>query len=378
MHRGGTVARLGGDEFVVLQTDVKTPEDVAHLAQHIIETIAAPYKIGDHEFLIGVSVGVELSGQPPSSAEALIKNADIALYMAKAQGRGTFRFFEPDMDSQLRSRHQLESDLRRAVAERQFELHYQPIVDVVSGRVCAFEALLRWNHPDRGLMTPSEFIGAAEESGVIIPIGEWVIQQACWQAASWADRIRVAVNLSPVQFRAVSLAPVIREALAATGIAAHRLELEIAEPVLLQSSDHNLGVLHQLRELGVSIVLDNFGVGYSSMSFLRRFPFSKIKIDRSFVRDLVAEPDAVYFVRAIVDLCRNLGIKTTAEGVETVEQLAVLMDEGCTELQGYLLGRPGPAACAEDAIVNARLIPSRRKSRALSSAAAEYATRAAI
>ncbi|MGD0723366.1 MAG: EAL domain-containing protein [Roseiarcus sp.] len=356
----GTVARLGGDEFVVLQGGVRGPEDVARLARRIVDAIAAPYTIEGHEIVIGVSIGVDMAGEADSTAEVLLKNADTALYSVKAQGRGDFRFFEPTMDLQLRSRHQLELDLRHALADRQFELHYQPIVDAASGRVCAFEALLRWNHPDRGLIMPGDFVGAAEESGLIIPIGEWVIQQACRQAAQWPEEIGIAVNLSPVQFRAASLVPTILDALAATGLAARRLELEITESVLLHNDRRNLAILHELRALGAGVVMDDFGIGYSSMSYLRQFPFSKIKIDRSFINDLTYRTEAVYFVRAIVDLCRNLKITTTAEGVESIEQLSILLHEGCGELQGYLLGRPMLAACTEGQIDSGRLIPSRK------------------
>jgi diguanylate cyclase (GGDEF)-like protein len=356
----GTVARVGGDEFVVLQIGVSGPEDVARLARRIVDAIGAPYRIDAHDIVIGVSIGVDMAGEDDATAEALLKNADTALYIVKAQGRGDFRFFEPTMDLQLRSRHKLELDLRHALADRQFELHYQPIVDAASGRVCAFEALLRWDHPDRGLILPGEFIGAAEENGLIIPIGEWVIRQACRQAAQWPEQISIAVNLSPVQFRAASLASTIRDALAATGLAARRLELEITESVLLHSDRRNLAILHQLRDLGVGVVMDDFGIGYSSMSYLRQFPFSKVKIDRSFVNDLTCRTEAVYFVRAIVDLCRNLKITTTAEGVESIDQLSMLLEEGCGELQGYLLGRPMPGACTEGPIESGRLIPPRR------------------
>jgi EAL domain-containing protein (putative c-di-GMP-specific phosphodiesterase class I) len=255
----------------------------------------------------------------------------------------------------------LELELRRAVTEQQFELHYQPILEAASGAVCAFEALLRWNHPVRGMVAPGEFMAVAEETGLIIPIGEWVVRQACRQAALWPDEIKIAVNLSPVQFRAVSLVPVIQEALSTAGLAASRLELEITESVLLQSNERNLAILVQLRNLGISIAMDDFGVGYSSMSYLRRFPFDKIKIDQSFVRDLTIQPELVYFVRAIVDLCRNLGIKTTVEGVETLDQLSILLDEECTELQGYLFGRPAPADCTDELIRRGRLIPSRTR-----------------
>jgi diguanylate cyclase (GGDEF)-like protein len=354
-----TVARIGGDEFVVLQAAVQTPEDCAGLARRILKVVSAPYTIGEHEVVIGVSVGIDISGPEATSAEVLLKHADLALYRAKAQARGMFRFFEPEMDSQMRNRQQLERDLRRAVDERQFMLHYQPVIDATSGEVCAFEALLRWNHPSRGMVPPLEFIGLSEETGLIIPIGEWVVAEACRQAGLWPERIGIAVNISPVQFRAVSLVPVIQEALSASDLAPNRLEIEITESVLLQSNERNLAILHQLRDLGVSIAMDDYGVGYSSLSYLRKFPFDRIKIDQSFVRDLAKKPKAVFFVRAIVELCSNLGIKTTAEGVETPEQLSVLLDEGCSHVQGYLLGRPSSAERADEFVRGGRMIPPR-------------------
>ncbi len=354
-----TVARLGGDEFVVLQVDVQTPEDCARLARRILKSLSAPYIIEEHEVVIGVSIGIDVSSPEAHSPDILLKHADLALYLSKSQGRGTFRFFEPRMDSRMRDRQQLEFDLRRAIEERQFLLHYQPVIEAASGEVCAFEALLRWNHPTRGMVGPGDFIALCEETGLIVPIGEWVIAEACGQAAQWPERIRIAVNVSPAQFRAVSLVPVIQEALASSGVAPARLEIEITESVLLQSNDRNLAILHQLRDLGVTIAMDDFGAGYSSISYLRKFPFDKIKIDQSFVRDLVTTPEAVYFVRAIVGLCRNLGIETTAEGVETADQLSILLDEECTHLQGYYFGRPSPAERADAFIARGGLIPSR-------------------
>jgi diguanylate cyclase (GGDEF)-like protein len=340
----GTIARFGGDEFVILLTGISGPDEVGEWARKLIAVVSAPYKIQQHEVLIGASVGIELSKGEPDSVDALVKHADMALYMAKAQGRGVYRFFEPDMDSQTRDRHRLEAALRNALAERQFELAYQPIFDTRSGEVCAFEALLRWNQPERGPTPPDEFMTVAEQCGLIIPIGEFAIQQACWQAAQWPGDIRVTLNLSPVQFRAVSLVPAIAEALTATGLAPNRLELEITEAVLTQANARNLSTLQRLRDLGVMLVLDDFGVGYASMSRLRQFPFDKIKIERGFIRDLTATPEAVHFVRAIVSLCRNLNIRTTAKGVETEAQAALLIAEGCTEIQGFFSGRPGPAA----------------------------------
>jgi diguanylate cyclase (GGDEF)-like protein len=356
---GGAVARLGGDEFVVLQYEFSHLDELVKLARRIVETIAAPYAIADHEIVIGVSVGVEIAGAKPATAEALLKHADTALYMAKSQGRGTFRFFEPEMDQQLRGRDHLEDDLRRALAERQFELEYQPIVDAASGEVTAFEALLRWNHPERGRLTPADFLAVAEDCGLIVPIGEWVIQQACWQAAQWPNHIRIAINLLAPQFRAVGIVPLIRETIAATDIRPERLEFEVGEAVLLQNNERNRAILRQLQDVGVGLVLTDFGAGYSSLSYLCDFPVNRVKIQRSFIRDLTTRSDAAFFLRATVDLCRNLGILVTAEGVESLEQLALLLDEGCGLLQGYFIGRPGPGAVAIELIGAGRLIPAR-------------------
>jgi EAL domain-containing protein (putative c-di-GMP-specific phosphodiesterase class I) len=248
------------------------------------------------------------------------------------------------MDAAVQNRHAMERDLRSALTRGEFELRYQPIVSARSGQTCGFEALLRWNHPLRGPISPDDFIPVAEASGLIIEIGEWVIAQACRQAARWPDPIHVAVNLSPVQFRAVNLVDVVRDCLASAGLAARRLELEITETVLLQGTERNVAVMHQLRALGIGIVMDDFGVGYSSLSYLRNFPINRVKIDQTFVHDLTIRQDAIFIVRAIIGLCRNLGIATTAEGVETTGQLDILLAEGCNALQGHLFGSPQPAA----------------------------------
>jgi diguanylate cyclase (GGDEF)-like protein len=338
-----TVARLGGDEFIVLQAGLESPGDAAQLAQRLIDIIGEPYILGEDKAEIGVSIGVELSDQEPHNADILIKNADLALYIAKSEGRGVFRFFEPEMDANAQNRYALERDLRLALERDEFEMYYQPIVDLRSGRICTFEALLRWNHPVRGLVQPGDFISAAEESGLIVPIGKWVLRQVCRQAAGWPEHISAAVNLSPIQFRAISLLGVVTDALAEAGLPARRLELEITESVLLASTETTYTVLHGLRALGICIAMDDFGIGYSSLSYLRRFPFDKIKIDQSFVADLTRRNDALFIVRAITGLCQNMGIRTTAEGVETAEQLEILKQEGCTEAQGYYFGEPKPA-----------------------------------
>jgi diguanylate cyclase (GGDEF)-like protein len=340
VREGDTVARLGGDEFVILQASAKLPGDAAYLAERVIQVVGAPYVIDGHDVSIGVSIGIDVASEQPVSAEELMKNADMALYIAKAEGRGTYRFFEPEMDAAAQNRHALERDLRHAIAERQFVLHYQPVVDAETGRVCAFEALLRWQHPYRGLIGPDSFIPLTEESGLIVPIGEWVIGQACRDAATWPDHLRVAVNISSVQLRSSNLVDVIETALARTDLDASRLEVEITESVLLRNDDRNMAVLYRLHEAGISIAMDDFGTGYSSLSYLRRFPFDRLKIDKSFVQDLTTQQEAIFVVRAIASLCRNLGIMTTAEGVETPEHLAMLVAEGCTQLQGYLFSRP--------------------------------------
>jgi diguanylate cyclase (GGDEF)-like protein len=338
-----TVARLGGDEFVVLQVGLESPADAADLAQRIIDVIAVPYDLDGQSAEIGVSIGVEFSTQEPVSADTLIKNADLALYIAKSEGRGIFRFFEPEMDARAQNRYALERDLRHALAHDEFEIYYQPIVDLRSRQVCAYEGLLRWNHPVRGLVQPGDFIAAAEDCGLIVAIGAWVLRTVCQRAAAWPTHIHAAVNLSPIQFRAAQLHTVVRDALAASGLPATRLELEITESVLLASDESTISLLHELRGLGISIVMDDFGIGYSSLSYLRRFPFDKIKIDQSFVADLTKRNDALYIVRAITGLCRNMNIRTTVEGVETAEQLDILVEEGCSEAQGYYFGEPKPA-----------------------------------
>jgi diguanylate cyclase (GGDEF)-like protein len=366
-REGDTVARLGGDEFVILQPNLTSPDTAAVLAERIIDAVAAPYTIAGQEVVIGVSIGIDIGTQDHASTDELMKNADMALYISKGEGRGTFRFFEPEMDAAVQNRHGLERDMRAALSRGEFELYYQPIANARSGETCGFEALLRWNHPVRGLVSPADFVSVAEESGLIIELGEWVLRQACRQAALWQDGVHVAVNLSPVQFRAANLVSMVRDSLAASGLPAGRLELEITESVLLQGNQRNVAVMHELRDSGIGIVMDDFGIGYSSLSYLRCFPFDRIKIDQSFVRDLTTRGDAIYIVRAIVGLCRNLGIRTTAEGIENAEQLDILLEEGCTELQGYLFSRPQPAGDLARLHNGARWIgrSARRSERAL-------------
>jgi EAL domain-containing protein (putative c-di-GMP-specific phosphodiesterase class I) len=272
-----------------------------------------------------------------------MRNADLALYRAKGNGRGTFQFFEREMDAQMQERHALERELRKALAANQFELHYQPIVKLADNDIVGFEALVRWRHPERGLIPPGTFIPLAEEIGLIVLIGEWIIRQACAAAVTWPDDLRVAVNLSPVQFRNPGLLQIIVSALANSGLRPERLELEITETVLLQDGETTLDTLYRLRELGIRIAMDDFGTGYSSLSYLQSFPFDKIKIDRSFVKDIVESTGSLNIVRAVAALAQGLGITATAEGVETEEQLERIRAEGCEEMQGFLIGMPMPA-----------------------------------
>ncbi len=338
------VARLGGDEFAVVQVPSGEPQDIPALASRLIDVVGAPYEIEEHQIVIGLSIGIALAPGDGSQPDELMKNADLALYRAKADGGGTYRFFEIAMDARMQARRALELDLRKAVLKGQFELDYQPIINVKTGAITSCEALVRWHHPQRGLIAPLDFIPAAEETGLIVPIGEWVLMQACREAARWPKDITVSVNVSPAQFKSRKLVQAVKDALTKSGLSADRLELEITELVLLQEADGAFAILHQLRDLGVKIAMDDFGTGYSSLSYLRSFPFDKIKIDQSFIRDLPSKEDSVAIVRAVVGLSSSLGITTTAEGVETKEQLASLTSEGCSEFQGFLFSRPKSAA----------------------------------
>ena len=292
--------------------------------------------------MIGTSVGIAIAPTDGNEPDQLLRNADMALYRAKSEGRGTYHFFQPEMDAQMQARRSLELDLRKALLAGEFELYYQPMIDLKSDKVCGFEALVRWNHPERGLIGPDDFIPVAEEIGLIVPIGDWVLKQACRDAMTWPGKLTVAVNLSAVQFRNPTLALSVVGALGASGLPASRLELEITETVLLQDDKAVLDVLHQIRALGVRISMDDFGTGYSSLSYLRSFPFDKIKIDRSFIRELGKENDCVAIIRAVTRLGHSLGMITTAEGVETKEQLDILRVEGCTQVQGFLYSQPRP------------------------------------
>ena len=348
-----TVARLGGDEFAILQTQLDQPSDTAILARRIIEALTMPFTLGGHQVLIGVSIGIATIPADGQDPDVLLKNADMALYEAKKAGRGGYRFFEPAMDAVMRARLTLETDLRLAIADSQFEAYYQPLVNIKTGSVAGFEALLRWNHPTRGLVPPSDLIPLAEETGLILQIGLWVLQQACRDAVQWPGNIKVAVNVSVVQFGCPTLIADVSAALASSGLAPERLELEITETVMLQDTDAVFETLQQLRDLGLGIAMDDFGTGYSSLNYLRRFPFSKVKIDRSFVAGLGFGAHSNAIVTAVTDLCETLGMSTLAEGVETDEQLEQLRSGTCGEAQGYLFSRPQPAS--EIAAMCARL-----------------------
>jgi diguanylate cyclase (GGDEF)-like protein/PAS domain S-box-containing protein len=338
------VARFGGDEFAVLQMGLAGPPEAGILAERIVTLLSEPYDIEGQQVVIGTSVGIALAPADGETSDQLLRNADMALYQAKEDGRCTFCFFQPGMGAILRAHHTLELDLRKALAAGEFELYYQPLVTLETGVICGFEALLRWHHPVRGMVAPAEFIPLAEEIGLIVPIGEWVLRQACAEAAGWPDDLKVAVNLSPVQFKKGNLPQMVFATLASAGLPAARLELEITESILLAESKANLATLRRLRALGVGISMDDFGTGYSGLSYLRAFPCDKIKIDRSFISELSESADCMAIIKAITNLGSNLGIPTLAEGVETKKQLAWLREAGCTEMQGYLFSRPVPAS----------------------------------
>jgi diguanylate cyclase (GGDEF)-like protein len=337
------VARWGGDEFAILQPiDKNQKNEAIMLANRILESVTEPYDLDGRKVVIGTSIGITSAPQDGIEADALIRNADLALYKAKAEGRNRYRFFETAMETEARERRELEDDMRKAISRNEFELHYQTIVDVGRQECCGAEALVRWRHPERGLIPPDQFIALAEESGMIVPLGEWILRKACADAAGWPSNMTIAVNLSPAQFKHSHLLETLRAILDDTGLPAHRLELEITETVLIEKNEENLAVLRELKNLGVSIVLDDFGIGYSSMRYLQMFPFDKIKIDKSFIQSMATHADSAAIVCAIAGLGRSLDIKTTAEGVETAEQLTLLRSAGCQLAQGYLFSRPVP------------------------------------
>jgi diguanylate cyclase (GGDEF)-like protein/PAS domain S-box-containing protein len=350
--RGNNLAaRLGGDEFAVILSSDVSPNEASDFAARLITILSAAYDIDGNEVVIGASIGIVVSPGDGATSEELMRNADLALYRAKEEGGGLHRFFEREMDRKAQKRRDMELDLRRAFANGEFELHYQPLVDIATDRISGFESLLRWRHPETGMISPAEFIPVAEDIGLIVALGEWVLREACSEAVKWPAEVKVAVNLSPVQFRSRNLVQVVISALAQSGLSPDRLELEITESLFLAETEANLAILHQLRELGVKISMDDFGTGYSSLSYLRSFPFDKIKIDRSFVKDLAKRPDCVAIVRAISGLGRSLNITTTAEGVETIDQLDWLRAEGCNQVQGFLFSAARPAGEIEQLLL---------------------------
>jgi diguanylate cyclase (GGDEF)-like protein/PAS domain S-box-containing protein len=339
-----TLARLNSDEFAIVQSGLARPEDAVLLSKRLLDALGEPYLLDGHSVVIGASIGIAMAPGDGDESEKLLKNADMALSRAKNDSRGTFSFFESGMDARAQSRRKTEIDLRDAIQNDVLRPYYQPVVDLSTGSITGFEALVRWPHPERGMISPAEFIPVAEETGLINALGGLMLRRACMDAALWPDQVRVAVNLSPLQFRVGNLLSVVMDALRQSGLPAKRLELEITETLLLEKSSQVLATLHALRALGVRISMDDFGTGYSSLSYLRSFPFDKIKIDQSFVRDLGANRDAQAIVRSIISLGIGLGVTITAEGVETEAELSCLRAEGCHEGQGFLFSRARPNA----------------------------------
>jgi diguanylate cyclase (GGDEF)-like protein len=341
---GDTVGRIAGDEFAVVLADMARPDDAALVAQKILDAIARPFDLGGNEAYVGASIGIAAFPDDGDDAATLLKNADIAMYRAKEQGRNGYRFFTAEMNQRTLAKAQLNTDLRRAIERAEFTLHYQPKVDLADGRLRGLEALLRWNHPQRGMVPPAEFIPALEDSGLILPVGEWVIAEACAQLRRWQQAgcapVPVAVNLSPKQFRRRDLDRLIREALEREGMPAELLELEITESSLMEDPEDAVRSMHDLRAAGLKISIDDFGTGYSSLSYLTRLPLSALKIDRSFVRDAGDSEEAASIVRAVINMAQNLRFTVIAEGVETQEQVAFLRKHGCDQAQGYFFGRP--------------------------------------
>ncbi|MGI4802478.1 MAG: putative bifunctional diguanylate cyclase/phosphodiesterase [Janthinobacterium lividum] len=349
MDKSTSIARLGGDEFAIIQRGRDLPAEAAALAERLIEALRLTFVVEGHYIEIGTSIGISLAPQDGVNADEILKAADLALYDAKAEGGGCYRLYQPAMSARLQLRRDLELDLRRAVAQGEFEMFYQPILHLGTLRPVAMEALLRWAHPLRGMVQPDSFIPLAEKLGLIVPLGEWALARSCADAAAWPSTVRVAVNLSAVQFGSRDLVTTVASILENTGLDPNRLELEITESVMLEDTQANLAMLHRLKDLGVRIALDDFGTGYSSLSYLRSFPFDKVKIDRSFTRDL-GQPQSNAIMRTMLDLCAGLGLTSTVEGVETQDQLRVLKKKGCMQVQGYLFSRPVPA-CQVDRLL---------------------------
>jgi diguanylate cyclase (GGDEF)-like protein/PAS domain S-box-containing protein len=359
-----TLARLNSDEFAIIQTGMARPEDAALLSRRLLDAICDPYLLDGHSVVIGATIGIAMAPGDGEESEKLLKNADMALSRAKTESRGTFAFFEADMDARAQKRRKIELELRDAIQNEVLRPYYQPLIDLSTGRITGFEALVRWPHPERGMISPGDFIPVAEETGLVNGVGGLMLRRACMDAALWPDDVRVAVNLSPVQFRVGNLMAVVMDALKQSGLPPERLEVEITETVLLEKSDTVLATLHALRSLGLRISMDDFGTGFSSLSYLRSFPFDKIKIDQIFVRDLAANRDAQAIIRSIVSLGQGLGVTITAEGVETEAELSCLRAEGCHEAQGFLFSKARPheeivallkAQCDADAEADADL-----------------------
>ncbi len=344
VRSGDDLARLGGDEFAVLQSGVRSPDDVATLAKRIVESLAAPFEVAGETVTCGASVGAAIYGVDARATDQLMHMADLALYRAKAGGRGTFSFYDGELDMQLQARRELSRDLRAAIAAEALTLHYQPLYAADGVTLTGYEALLRWSHAKRGNIPPSDFIPLAEDTGLIVPLGAWVLRQACADAARWPASLSVSVNLSAAQFRDDQLVPTVAAALQASGLDPSRIELEITESLMMTNTERVVQTLRALAGMGVSIAMDDFGTGYSSLSYLWRFPFDKIKIDRAFTKDLADDEKVSLIVRSIISLAHALQIRVNAEGVETTAQMVALQRHGCDELQGFLLGRPAPLA----------------------------------
>ncbi|WP_198376670.1 putative bifunctional diguanylate cyclase/phosphodiesterase [Neoroseomonas rubea] len=350
VRAGDLAGRLGGDEFAILLPDNGREEEAEALAARLVDLLARPFLLEGHSAVIGASVGIAISPGDATGADMLMRAADLALYAAKEQGRGLFRRYTPEMRARMEERRRLETDLRAAIGLGQFELHYQPQVSISGGELTGFEALIRWRHPDRGLVPPVAFVPLAEEIGLIVQIGEWVLRTACQEATSWPESLHVAVNVAAPQFAQRDLFEVVGAALADSGLAPHRLELEVTETSLLHDTARAVETCQRLRALGVRISLDDFGTGYSSLTQLRDFPLDRVKIDRSFIADIGARGDNSAIVRAVTTLGAALGLRTTAEGVETQEQMKELLAYGCSEAQGYLVSRPVPREAVQEMI----------------------------
>jgi diguanylate cyclase (GGDEF)-like protein len=357
VDKGDVVARFGGDEFAIIKNSLGDPTSLHVLGARLVKDISTPFQLEGNEVSVGTSVGIAIGFQDGASSEQLLKNADLALYHSKEEGRGAYHFFEARMDAKVQARRLVELDLKRAIPNNELELFYQPLVTIANRKIIGFEALIRWRHATRGMISPAEFIPIAEEVGLIMQIGEWVLKRACAEALKWPEDIKVAVNLSPVQFKDRNLVNSVKAALTGSGLSPNRLELEITETALVQDMDFTVEVLHKLRSLGVRISLDDFGTGYSSLSYLRSFPFDKIKIDQSFVRELGDRPDCLAIVRSVASLAQMLGMSTTAEGVETEEVLKMISDLGCSEVQGYYFSRPVPYAQVDGLLENFNGVP---------------------